>query len=192
MGFYGPIDIRPLDSVFVAAAFRFVFLAEAIIPENKSESFEVDDDTLHLSGAEFLVNLHQIFSPSFFFYLFVHLICPLSFQTCHTKFHNPQFRRVSYTGDYPKNQQRRDQTQWDNQRRRRKIRLDSWISTCVHSVSRARVQSSIRLGLVSVNGFIFTFLYLSFSSRFHTIPMLAMRFIVRYQKIQTFEIIHNQ
>lgn len=33
-----------------------------------------------------------------------------------------------------------------------KIRLDSWISSRVHGVSRARVQSSIRLGLVSVNG----------------------------------------
>lgn len=33
-----------------------------------------------------------------------------------------------------------------------KIRLDSWISSRVHGVSRARVQSSIRQGLVSVNG----------------------------------------
>ncbi|XP_010533976.1 PREDICTED: RNA pseudouridine synthase 2, chloroplastic [Tarenaya hassleriana] len=33
-----------------------------------------------------------------------------------------------------------------------KIRLDSWISSRVHGVSRARVQSSIRLGLVCVNG----------------------------------------
>ncbi|KAH0920214.1 hypothetical protein HID58_027879 [Brassica napus] len=33
-----------------------------------------------------------------------------------------------------------------------KIRLDSWISSRVDGVSRARVQSSIRQGLVSVNG----------------------------------------
>ncbi|KFK42040.1 hypothetical protein AALP_AA2G204100 [Arabis alpina] len=33
-----------------------------------------------------------------------------------------------------------------------KIRLDSWISSRVNGVSRARVQSSIRLGLVTVNG----------------------------------------
>ncbi|AEE35789.1 Pseudouridine synthase family protein [Arabidopsis thaliana] len=33
-----------------------------------------------------------------------------------------------------------------------KIRLDSWISSRINGVSRARVQSSIRLGLVTVNG----------------------------------------
>ncbi|XP_058219723.1 RNA pseudouridine synthase 2, chloroplastic isoform X1 [Rhododendron vialii] len=33
-----------------------------------------------------------------------------------------------------------------------KIRLDSWISSRINGVSRARVQSSIRTGLVSVNG----------------------------------------
>ncbi|KAG5542868.1 hypothetical protein RHGRI_015832 [Rhododendron griersonianum] len=33
-----------------------------------------------------------------------------------------------------------------------KIRLDSWISSRIDGVSRARVQSSIRTGLVSVNG----------------------------------------
>ncbi|KAL6955006.1 23S rRNA pseudouridine(1911,1915,1917) synthase [Sarracenia purpurea var. burkii] len=34
----------------------------------------------------------------------------------------------------------------------RKLRLDSWISSRITGVSRARVQSSIRTGLVSVNG----------------------------------------
>ncbi|KAH7523469.1 hypothetical protein FEM48_Zijuj06G0014600 [Ziziphus jujuba var. spinosa] len=34
----------------------------------------------------------------------------------------------------------------------RKLRLDSWISSRVSGISRARVQSSIRSGLVSVNG----------------------------------------
>lgn len=33
-----------------------------------------------------------------------------------------------------------------------KLRLDSWISTRIHGISRARVQSSIRSGLVCVNG----------------------------------------
>ena len=33
-----------------------------------------------------------------------------------------------------------------------KVRLDSWISSRVSGISRARVQSSIRLGLVRVNG----------------------------------------
>ena len=33
-----------------------------------------------------------------------------------------------------------------------KVRLDSWISTRVDGISRARVQSSIKLGLVRVNG----------------------------------------
>lgn len=33
-----------------------------------------------------------------------------------------------------------------------KVRLDSWISSRVSGISRARVQSSIRLGLVKVNG----------------------------------------
>ncbi|KAK2974882.1 hypothetical protein RJ640_020797, partial [Escallonia rubra] len=33
-----------------------------------------------------------------------------------------------------------------------KLRLDSWISSCISGISRARVQSSIRCGLVSVNG----------------------------------------
>lgn len=33
-----------------------------------------------------------------------------------------------------------------------KLRLDSWISSRVSGISRARVQSSIRSGLVSVNG----------------------------------------
>ncbi|KAL1190071.1 RNA pseudouridine synthase 2 [Cardamine amara subsp. amara] len=33
-----------------------------------------------------------------------------------------------------------------------KIRLDSWISSRINGISRARVQSSIRLGLVTVNG----------------------------------------
>ena len=32
-----------------------------------------------------------------------------------------------------------------------KVRLDSWISSRVSGISRARVQSSIRLGLVRVN-----------------------------------------
>lgn len=34
----------------------------------------------------------------------------------------------------------------------KKSRLDSWISSRIHGVSRARIQSSIRSGLVSVNG----------------------------------------
>ncbi|XP_027090869.1 RNA pseudouridine synthase 2, chloroplastic isoform X2 [Coffea arabica] len=33
-----------------------------------------------------------------------------------------------------------------------KLRLDSWVSSRIHGISRARVQSSIRSGLVSVNG----------------------------------------
>lgn len=33
-----------------------------------------------------------------------------------------------------------------------KLRLDSWISSRINGISRARVQSSIRSGLVSVNG----------------------------------------
>lgn len=33
-----------------------------------------------------------------------------------------------------------------------KVRLDSWISCRIDGISRARVQSSIRAGLVSVNG----------------------------------------
>lgn len=33
-----------------------------------------------------------------------------------------------------------------------KLRLDSWVSSRIDGVSRARVQSSIRSGLVSVNG----------------------------------------
>lgn len=33
-----------------------------------------------------------------------------------------------------------------------KVRLDSWISCRINGISRARVQSSIRAGLVSVNG----------------------------------------
>lgn len=33
-----------------------------------------------------------------------------------------------------------------------KLRLDSWISSRIDGVSRARVQSSIRSGLVTVNG----------------------------------------
>ncbi|KAL2522299.1 RNA pseudouridine synthase 2 [Forsythia ovata] len=33
-----------------------------------------------------------------------------------------------------------------------KLRLDSWLSSRINGVSRARVQSSIRSGLVSVNG----------------------------------------
>lgn len=33
-----------------------------------------------------------------------------------------------------------------------KIRLDSWISCRINGISRARVQSSIRAGLVTVNG----------------------------------------
>lgn len=33
-----------------------------------------------------------------------------------------------------------------------KLRLDSWISSRISGISRARVQSSIRSGLVSVNG----------------------------------------
>lgn len=33
-----------------------------------------------------------------------------------------------------------------------KLRLDSWISSRVRGISRARVQSSIRSGLVTVNG----------------------------------------
>lgn len=33
-----------------------------------------------------------------------------------------------------------------------KIRLDAWISSKIEGISRARVQSSIRSGLVSVNG----------------------------------------
>lgn len=33
-----------------------------------------------------------------------------------------------------------------------KLRLDSWISSRIHGISRARVQSSIRSGLVCVNG----------------------------------------
>lgn len=33
-----------------------------------------------------------------------------------------------------------------------KLRLDSWISSRITGISRARVQSSIRSGLVSVNG----------------------------------------
>lgn len=34
----------------------------------------------------------------------------------------------------------------------RKLRLDSWISSRISGISRARVQSSIKSGLVSVNG----------------------------------------
>lgn len=33
-----------------------------------------------------------------------------------------------------------------------KLRLDSWISSRINGISRARVQSSIRSGLVAVNG----------------------------------------
>lgn len=33
-----------------------------------------------------------------------------------------------------------------------KLRLDSWIASRINGISRARVQSSIRSGLVSVNG----------------------------------------
>lgn len=33
-----------------------------------------------------------------------------------------------------------------------KLRLDSWVSSRINGISRARVQSSIRSGLVSVNG----------------------------------------
>ncbi|KAK6126641.1 hypothetical protein DH2020_039617 [Rehmannia glutinosa] len=36
----------------------------------------------------------------------------------------------------------------------RKLRLDSWLSSRINGISRARVQSSIRSGLVSVNGHI--------------------------------------
>lgn len=35
-----------------------------------------------------------------------------------------------------------------------KLRVDSWISSRINGISRARVQSSIRSGLVSVNGHI--------------------------------------
>lgn len=64
-----------------------------------------------------------------------------------------------------------------------KIRLDSWISSRVNGVSRARVQSSIRLGLVTVNGRVvdkvltsdsvlqFFFVnFLSFSTKFQSLP----------------------
>lgn len=33
-----------------------------------------------------------------------------------------------------------------------KLRLDSWISSRIHGISRGRVQSSIKSGLVTVNG----------------------------------------
>lgn len=34
----------------------------------------------------------------------------------------------------------------------KKSRLDAWIASRIHDVSRARIQSSIRSGLVTVNG----------------------------------------
>lgn len=43
-----------------------------------------------------------------------------------------------------------------------KLRLDSWISSRINGISRARVQSSIRLGLVSVNGRIINKVLISF------------------------------
>lgn len=36
----------------------------------------------------------------------------------------------------------------------RKLRLDAWISSRIAGISRARVQSSIRSGLVTVNGLV--------------------------------------
>lgn len=44
-----------------------------------------------------------------------------------------------------------------------KVRLDSWISSRIAGISRARVQSSIRSGLVAVNGRIIDKVILNFT-----------------------------
>ena len=48
-----------------------------------------------------------------------------------------------------------------------KIRLDAWISSKIEGISRARVQSSIRAGLVSVNGRIVDKVFIYFCFFYH-------------------------
>ncbi|KAM7259636.1 hypothetical protein ACFE04_015377 [Oxalis oulophora] len=47
---------------------------------------------------------------------------------------------------------RLDETVVTNSSEIKKLRLDSWISSRIHGISRARVQSTIKSGLVTVNG----------------------------------------
>lgn len=58
-----------------------------------------------------------------------------------------------------------------------KLRLDSWISSRITGISRARVQSSIRSGLVSVNGRIVDKVFFNSFASFSSFLMI---FIWRY------------